>query len=87
MVGVLVVRIIRVDEREGSIPFTDPPIGEPLRCVDREAMCNVFWVGVARPLLPARLPAGLHEILIFNAGSWLSWPERARCPVRATWPN
>lgn len=87
MVRVLVVLIIRVDERERSIPFTDPRTDESLSCVDRIAMFNDFGVGMARPLLPARLLDGLHETLIFNAGSCLSWPERARCPVQATWPN
>ncbi len=87
MVGVFVVLIVRVDEREGSIPFTDPRMGEPLRCVDRIAMFNDFGVGTARPLLPARFPAGLHETLIFNAGSCLSWPEKARCPEPETWSN
>ncbi|HNP81341.1 MAG TPA: hypothetical protein PKN47_07780 [Nitrospira sp.] len=37
-------------------------------CVDRIAMVNAVEVGMARPLLSAGRPAGLHETRIINAG-------------------
>lgn len=58
IVGIVVALIIRVDEREGSISFTNPHLGEPSGCVDRIAMFNALgWEWLDRSCPPDYLPA------------------------------